>query len=378
MFAAFPQNAFMSWTAKRWSLVGGGLLAIGIAGLVAFRALSPAPPETVAVGRGNVEITVSGNGTVQARIPVALTSRVSAQIVSLHADHGDLVRRGQLLAVLDDRDLAAKRAAARAAQDGVERNIVAAQANLAKVEADRDLANARLRRDRELAGAGFLSPSALDSSSLAAKAGQAAVDSAAAALAARRAETRALGAEVGYAETQVSHTRLVAPMDALVIQRSAEVGAIATPGSPVFRLVDPASIWVAARIDEALVGRLSEGMPATIRLRSGSEHAGRVARISRQSDAATRELEVSVAFDSPPQRFSIDQEAEVSIRAGSENGLVVPVAALRRVKDVQGVMLLREGKSVFQPVRVGASDGRLALVVSGLEEGARIVAWTSP
>ena len=44
--------------------------------------------------------------------------------------------------------------------------------------------------------------------------------------------------------------------------------------------------------------------------------AGKVARIARQSDAATRELEVNVAFDVPPARFAIDQEAEVSIAAG--------------------------------------------------------------
>jgi multidrug resistance efflux pump len=85
------------------------------------------------------------------------------------------------------------------------------------------------------------------------------------------------------------------------------------PGGALFRLVDPATLWVAARIDESLVGRIEEGMPAVIRLRSGGEHAGRVARISRQSDAATRELEVFVAFDTPPARFAIDQEAQVLI-----------------------------------------------------------------
>jgi multidrug efflux pump subunit AcrA (membrane-fusion protein) len=133
---------------------------------------------------------------------------------------------------------------------------------------------------------------------------------------------------------------------------------------------------VAARIDEALVGRLVEGMPAAIRLRSGETYAGRVARISRQSDAATRELEVNVAFDAPPARFAIDQEAEVAISAGVERGPSVPIAALVRRDGAQGVMLVREGRAVFHPVRVAASDGRIA-IVHDLENGAKLAAWTS-
>jgi HlyD family secretion protein len=362
---------------SRIALASAGAILAALALGSAFALLRPAPGQSVAVTRGEVAVAITGSGTLQARIPVTLTARITAQVVSLHADQGDQVRRGQLLAVLDDRDLAARRAAASASRDGIERNVAAAQANLAKADADLELAQARLRRERELLRAGFLSHSAFDASSLALKSAQAALDSAAAQLAARRAETRAVGEEVRYAETQLSHTRLVAPMDALVVQRSTEVGSISTPGSPLFRLIDPKSIWIAARIDEALVERVSEGMPAIIRLRSGTEHAGRVARISRQSDAATRELDVYVAFDTPPERFAIDQEAEVTIAAGTEQGLVVPVAALMRVKDQQGVMLLRDGKSVFQPVRVTASDGKLALIAVGLDEGARLAAWTS-
>ena len=86
---------------------------------------------------------------------------------------------------------------------------------------------------------------------------------------------------------------------------------------------------------------------------------------------------MSVAFDAPPERFAIDQEAEVSILAGMENGLVVPVAALRRAGSGQAVMVLREGRQVLQPVQVGASDGTLAVVTSGLSPQDRLVAWTS-
>ncbi len=360
----------------RWFLAGGALIAL-VAALAGWRLMRAEPVATHPVAAGEVQMRVTGPGTVQARVLASVSARISAQIVSLHADHGDRVKRGQLLAVLDDRDLGAKRAGASAARDTVQRNIAAAEASLAKARADLELARSRQRRDAELQAGGFLSPSASEASALALKSAQAAMDNAAALLAARRAEARTVDEEARYAETVWSHTRIDSPIDAIVIQRAAEVGNMAAPGTPLFKLVDPDTLWVAARIDESLVGRLAEGQSARIRLRSGGEYEGRLVRISRQSDAATRELEVNVAFDVPPARFAIDQEAEVSILAGVEQGLVIPVAALRRAGAGQAVMVLRDGHQVLQPVQVGASDGKLAVVSAGLVPEDRLVAWIS-
>jgi HlyD family secretion protein len=358
-------------------MVAAGVL-VAVAALLGTRLLMrQESSEPVTVVQGEVEVRVAGPGTVQARVPVTVSSRVSAQVVSLHADHGDRVRRGQLLAVLDDRDLAAKRGAAAAGSETNERNIAAAAASVAKARSDLELAASRHRRDADLHRAGFISQTAYEASALAVKSAEASVENAAALLAARRAEGRAVAQDARYADAVLSHTRLTAPMDGLVIQRAAEVGSMAVPGAAIFRLVDPGTLWVAARIDEALAGGLEEGMPARIRMRNGDEHAGRVARISRQSDAATRELEVNVAFDAPPARFSIDQEAEVSILAGVARGPVVPVAALVRQEGRQGVIILQERRKVFRPVRVAASDGRLAVIADGIDPGARLAAWIS-
>lgn len=348
------------------------------AGAAAWRLARTEPAPLLTVSKGEVKLLVSGPGTVEARVSVSVSARVSAQVVALHADHGDRVAKGQLLAVLDDRDLAAKRGTAAAAGETVKRNIQAAQASVAKAQADLELARNRQRRDLELRSAGFISQSAYDASNLGLRAAQASVDNATALHQARESEARAAAGESRYAETLLSHTRISAPMDGIVIERAAEVGSMVAPGATIFRIVDPATLWIAARIDEALVGRVEEGMPATIRLRNGEKHTGRVARISRQSDAATRELEVDVAFDAPPARFAIDQEAEVSIDVGVERGLAVPVAALVRRDGQQGVYLVRDGRKVFQVLRISAIDGTVAIVSEGLDQGAVLAAWTSP
>jgi HlyD family secretion protein len=128
-------------------------------------------------------------------------------------------------------------------------------------------------------------------------------------------------------------------------------------------------------VDESVVGRLQPGQPASIRLRSGEVLPGKVARIGRQSDASTRELDVHVAFDAVPQRFAIDQEAEVSIVVGEDRGMLVPLTALtRNPAGRAGLFVVDGGRTRFQAVETAGADARNVLVVRGLAGGESVVA----
>jgi len=351
------------------------LAALAAAAFGVYRAFLHATPlQTVAAVEGAVPVRVTGPGTVQARVPVTLSARVTATVTALHADQGDAVRRGQVLALLDDRDLVARRGSVAGQQETLARNAKAAQANLAKAQADLELARSRHRRDAELFGKGYLSQASLDASVAALRSAEAGLDNAAATLAAREAEGGTLAQEARFADTVISFARIVAPMDGVIVQRLAETGNTVVPGSPIFRMVDPAGLWVATRVDESVVARVRPGLPASIRLRTGETLSGTVARIARQSDAATRELEVNVAFDAPPERFAIDQEAEVTISAGEEKGVVVPVAVLVQVQGKQGVLVVRDGRAQFQDVETGAADAAKVIVRKGLAGGEAVVA----
>lgn len=147
------------------------------------------------------------------------------------------------------------------------------------------------------------------------------------------------------------------------------------PGSPLLRIVDPSTLWVAMRVDESVVGRVQVGQSAGIRLRTGELLPGKVSRIARQSDAATRELEVNVGFDRVPARFAIDQQAEVEIMVGTDAGITVPLKALTRDRDGrQGVLVVVDSRAAFRPVQTGASDAQQVLITQGLAGGERVVA----
>ncbi|MBK6862818.1 MAG: efflux RND transporter periplasmic adaptor subunit [Ideonella sp.] len=351
------------------------LLLVGAGGAAWWRFARAVEVATVVAAPGAIAARVVGPGSVQARVPVTLAARVGATVTQVHADVGDAVHAGQLLVTLDDRDLAARRGVVAGQQEALARNTEGARAALAKAQADLDLARSKQRRDAELLAQGFVSQAVVDASNSAAAAAVAGVDAARATLAAREADARTLTQEARYADAVLSYTRIVAPMDGVVIQRLAEAGSSVVPGTPLLKIVDPASLWVATRVDESVVGRVMPGQAASIRLRSGEVVTGKVARIARQSDAATRELDVHVAFDVVPRRFAIDQEAEVAIAVGEDLGILVPLAALARDRaGVQGVLVIDAGRTRFQPVETGGADEHRALVRKGLAGGETIAA----
>ena len=250
---------------------------------------------------------------------------------------------------------------------------------LFRSQADLELARGKQRRDAELLAQGFVSQAVLDGSNSGRDGAAAGVDAARAALAARAADARSLSQEARYADAVLSYTRIVSPMEGVVIQRFSEVGNTVVPGTPLLKIVDPKSLWVATRVDESVVGRVQAGQTASIRLRSGEVLPGKVARIARQSDAATRELDVHVAFDNIPQRFAIDQEAEVSIAVGEDRGILVPLTALLRDKaGREGVLVVdgagHGGRTRLQTVETGGADASKVLIRKGLAGGETVVA----
>ena len=361
------------------AIAAAGALLVVAAGAAYWRFARAVDVPVAVAAQGAIAARVVGPGTVQARIPVTLGARIGATVVKVHADVGDAVHQGQVLVTLDDRDLSARRGVVAGQQEALLRNTEGARAALAKAQADLELARSKQRRDAELLAQGFVSQAVVDASNSGRDGAAAGVDAAQAALAARAADAHSLSQEARYADAMLSYTRILSPMDGVVIQRLVEAGNTVVPGALLLKIVDPTSLWVATRVDESVVGRVQPGQAASIRLRSGEVLPGKVARIARQSDAATRELDVHVAFDNVPQRFAIDQEAEVTIGVGEDRGIVVPLTALTRDKSGrEGVLVIDGagdgGRTRFQAVETGGADARQVLIRKGLTGGETVAA----
>ncbi len=358
----------------------GGKKSIGIAIgviiiiLLGYRLWWQRPPVPVmAVKKVEVQGKVHGPGTVQSKVPVTVSAKITGILEKLHADQGDRVQKGQLLAELDSLELRAREAAVQAAKNRAQRELARAQADLGKAQANLGLAQSNYQRDLEVFKPGYISQAAFDTTKAQLRVAESEVNAFQASVTALQAGVKQAESETHAAAALHNYTRILAPMDGLITVRKAEVGNTIAPGSPVFQMVDLNQIWVAAWIEQALVAQLREGQKAAIKLRSSRVFQGEVARLNKEADTVTRELEVDVKFAALPDPLVIGEEAEVEIDAGRQTATAIPLSAVLTKNASTGVLVVDKGLVRFQKVSLGLNDGQKSAVLEGLAEGELVV-----
>lgn len=358
----------------------GGKKAIGIGIgililiLLGYRLIWQRPPvPVIAVKQVEIQGQVHGPGTVQSKVPVAVSAKITGILEKLHADQGDRVKKGQLLVELDAVELRAKQAVAHAAKNRAQRETTRAQADLVKAQANLALARSNYQRDLEVFKPGYISQASFDITKSQLRVAESEVAAVQATVSSLQAAVKQAESETHAAEALHNYTRILAPMDGLIISRKAEVGTTVSPGTPILQMVDLETVWVAAWIDLSQIAQLREGQQATIRLRSGRQYQGQVVRLNAEADPVTRELEVNVKFDHLPEPLVVGEEAEVVIATGAVKAPAVPLGAITDREGKTGVFVVEQGRMVFRPVKTGLNDGKRVAVLEGLREGDLVV-----
>ncbi len=353
--------------------LAGLLIIVIIAVLTGYKFFLYRPPAAVViVKKAEIQGIVHGPGTVQSRVPVTVSAKITGILEKLYADQGDNVKRGQLLAELDSAELRAREASAHAAKNRAERDLVRARADLIKSEANHLLAKSNYQRDLEVFKPGYISPAAFDTTKAALKVAESEVAASEAAVKVQEAAINQAESDSRAANALFGYTRILAPMDGVITVRKSEIGSTVSPGTPVFQMVDY-SIWAASWIDETKIGQLIVGQKARIKLRSGQVYQGQVVRLNKEADTVTRELEVDVKFDTLPNPLVIGEETDVDIDTGHQSAPAVPLSAIMERNGSKGVLVVANGHAHFRPVVVGLQDGQRAAVLEGLKEGEMVI-----
>jgi HlyD family secretion protein len=337
----------------------------------------PKPVQVVYPTQQNLTAEAFGNGTVEARVVVPVSAKVTGLLLSLHADQGDLVKKGQVLARLDQRETTQQEQQGIAQRERSTANFALEQAQLHKAEVARDQAVANARRYQALVEKDLVATMEAEQYLTSAKTAEAEVARARAALVAARQDQQVQTAALGATRSRLADLVIVAPQNGIIISRNQEAGAVVVPGMPVFRLADPATIWIHATLDETLLRGLVVGQPATISVRSapGTVFKGHLARIGRESDRVTEESRVEVAFDTPRNVVRIGEQAEVRIQTAQRSATVaIPAASLVFHNRESGVWIVQDGRLRYRAVQTGIKDPKgLVEVISGLKHGDAVV-----
>ncbi len=344
--------------------------------------MAPLSIQSTNVIKRDLVAQVYGNGTVEAKVVVPVSSKVTGRIEMLFADQGDTVKSEQILAQLEAEDYRQQVLEADAGVKKAEAVLVVGNADNQKAQANLELAEKNYARIKAMGDKNLISQQAVDEQAALLAVAQKEVERSAAAIDVAGKDQQASLANLSFAETRKNDMIVAAPVDGIVISRNLEKGATVAPGLPIFRIADPSLVWVTAFIDESQCRDLALGQPAAIYLRSSPKKMfkGHVARIGLESDRVTEELEVDVAFDPPLPPFRIGEQAEAYITTVTKKDVTALPAGVVVSKGKQrNVWIIKDGKLKTTDIVAGIEDRTgFVEVVSGIDDKSSVALAPSP
>ncbi len=343
-------------------------------------------------GSADLPVLVA-TGYVVARHSSDVGVKVGGRIARLKFEEGTRVRKGEVIAEIENADIVAQLEASR-------RMVAEAEAQLAESSASRDEDLRTLERQRALAKDGITTDAALTGAQASAAVSSARVRSAEAAIASAR-------ARVKVTEEAIENTNIRAPFDGVVIKKRAEVGETVSPfgvagqasreGGAIATIADLGELEVQTEVSENNVAKLVPAMPAEVKLQAYQDQVfkGRLRQIFPSADRAKSIVEVRVSILNPDAHVKPEMSASVTFqekqahgdRPGSVPGSVpglspsapqapivlVPKRAVAEQNGQSFVWVVTDGSATRRPVTLGAERIDQIEVRSGVVPGEALI-----
>jgi len=306
---------------------------------------------------------LTASGYVVARRKAAVASKGTGTLVFLGVEEGDKVKKGQVIARLEDSDVVA--------------TLQRAQENLRLAEADLHDAQQSLERTRTLLKRGMVAQADFDTAEARHKRVVATIEAAKFA--------------VREAQVAVDNTRIVAPFDGTVLKKNADVGEMMAPlagavssKAAVVTIADMSSLEVEADVSEANIPRVTTRQNCEIALDAYPQqrYPGYVTKIVPTADRSKATVLVKIGFKKYDQRVLPEMSAKITFLApgaavtesSNRPVLAVPSAAIANRNGRAVVFQVMDNRAVEVPIVAGQTLGNLVEIKQGLKEGEKVVA----
>ncbi len=317
---------------------------------------------------------LNASGYVVAQRKAAVASKVTGLLVSISVEEGSRVKKGQIIAQLENDDV-------KAAKRQAEANLNVSRFNLEQARAELHDATLSFHRNKELLAHDYVSQAEYDASEARYKRAIAGVDAAEAAVKANEALLQAANVAVAY-------TMIQAPFDAVVLTKNADVGDIVTPigaaaeaKAAVVTIADMGSLQVEVDVAESNLQNVKVGQPCEIQLDAfpESRFRGEVYMIVPTADRTKATVLIKVRFLDSDNRILPEMSAKVAFLSKpvkpeeqKPRTVISPGAVIDR-KGKNVVYVVKNNQVVETPITVGERLGDMIEVFGGIKAGDRVV-----
>ena len=302
------------------------------------------PENAVVVAQADLRSGPTVSGSLEPEQAATIRAEVPGPVERTFAEAGQRVKRGTVLATLDD-------AAVRDAY-------LSARSSVRSAESALELARRNQERAERLEQAGAVSTRDLETARLNATNAEGSLEDARARLAA--------------ASKQLEDTRVRAPFDGVVSDRHVDAGDVVQVGAELYTIVDPRRLRLEASVPAAELGRLKVGTPIEFAV-AGTDRrvTGRIDRINPVVDPTTRQVKVYASVANTDQSYAAGLFAEGRVATTTRRAVAVPITAVDNRGTSPVVHRVKAGRVVETPVQLGLRDevAELVEIRSGVAPG---------
>jgi multidrug efflux pump subunit AcrA (membrane-fusion protein) len=359
------------------------------------------PVEVAVVRKQNLQRYLEGTGSFFPQEEVRVSSQVAGEIVNYLAEEGDRVKKGQLLAVIDEHDYRlqvetaeARFKEARAVLEKLlkgprEQEIDAARAAVEEARAELVNAGKEYKRKQELFSDHMVSEQQLDQAQARAKIAQARLKSAEENLklllagsreediTAAQARVTALEAALSLARKRLKDTRITSPIEGVVRERDISAGEYVKVGQVLFVIIQTDPLKLVLDVPERFAGQLKPGLRVEVKLDAYPDRVfgGEVSLISPNVAQETRTIRVEARISNREGLLKPGFFGHTRLLTRSEEVLVIPKEALIKEAGVgvYHVFVVKNDTAQYREVIPGQSQGNLQEVTRGLAEGEMVI-----
>jgi RND family efflux transporter MFP subunit len=364
-----------------WIVAAIALLAVLLAGAGWWALARRATPVDTALAVTAAQAdqgsaVLQATGYVTARRQATVSAQITGTLTEVHIEEGEHVKKGQILARLEDK-------AQKASLDAAEANAAAARAQVGEARAQLAQARRDAGRQHDLVGRGLVSRQVAEQAATQ-------VDTLAAQLNARQKALKAAEAQVALARVNYNYTFVRAPFDGVITAKAAQVGEIVSPLSAgggftrtgVGTIVDMNSLEVDVDVNESYIGRVKPGMPAEAVLDAYPDWRipAHVIAIVPAADRSKATIKVRVALDKKDPRIVPDMGVRVSFleskatsSAAPLKGVLVPASAVVERDGRSTVFVVADGVTRRHTVQALPASNDMKRIPTGLTAGDRVV-----